>query len=131
MCILKEKFELGYMNGSKRTIQNNVKWDTPLHIWIALYSNRVGDDYRTWIFSAVFWFLAAFVSLPPISNLIESELNISVSGAVRFLMVILLLAGSFAVYHAHTFSGSSSRSHSITQDKNVCYWDWKCMRYPI
>jgi hypothetical protein len=56
-------------------------------------------------FSAVFWFLAAFVSLSPISNLIESELNISVSGAVRFFVVIVLLAGSFAVYDAHTSSG--------------------------
>ena len=35
-------------------------------------------------FLAVFWFLAAVVSLSQISNLIESELNISVSGAVRF-----------------------------------------------
>jgi len=53
-------------------------------------------------FSSVFWFLAAFVSLSPISNLIESELNISVSGVGRFLVVIILLAGSFAVYDAHT-----------------------------
>ena len=63
-------------------------------------------------FSAVFWFLAAFVSLSPISNLIESELNISVSGAVRFFVVIVLLAGSFAVYDAHTSLGS----HSTIQD---------------
>jgi hypothetical protein len=56
-------------------------------------------------FSAVFWFLAAFISLSPISNLIESELNISASGAVRFLLVIIFLVGSFAVYDAHTSSG--------------------------
>jgi hypothetical protein len=56
-------------------------------------------------FSSVFWFLAAFVTFSPISNLIESELNISVSGVGRFLVVIILLAGSFAVYDAHTSSG--------------------------
>ena len=65
------------MNGSKRTIQNKVKWDTPLHIWIVLYRNRFGMITEHEYFSAVFWFLAAFVSLPPISNLIEPELNIS------------------------------------------------------
>jgi hypothetical protein len=80
-------------------------------------------------FSALFWFLAAFVSLSPISNLIESKLNISVSGAVRLLVVIILLAGSFAVYDAHTStwssSGFSSESHSTIQYDNVSYWDWK------
>ena len=68
-------------------------------------------------FSAVFWFLAAFVSLSPISNLIESKLNISVSGAVRLLVMIILLAGSFVVYNAHASSGSSQnfRQDLITQ----------------
>ena len=56
-------------------------------------------------FSAVSWFLAAFILLSPISNLIESKLNISVSEAVKVFVVIILLAGSFAVYHAHTSSG--------------------------
>ena len=59
-------------------------------------------------FSAVFWFLAAFVSLSPISSLIESELNISVPGVVRLLVVIILLAGSFVVYDAPASLGSSS-----------------------
>jgi hypothetical protein len=39
-------------------------------------------------YSAVFIFMVVFVLLQPISNLIESELNISVSGAVIFLVVI-------------------------------------------
>jgi len=117
------------MNGSKRTIQNNVKWDTPLHIWIALYSNRVGDDYRTWIFSAVFWFLAAFVSLFQISSLIESKLNISVPEVVRLLVVIILLAGSLAVDHHHSsleipIIQTSSGSYNTTQGDNVHYWNW-------
>jgi hypothetical protein len=86
----------------------------------------IGHEY----FSAVFIFLAAFVSFPPISNLLESELNISVSGAVRFLVVIILLTGSIsidlnhsssAVIYAHTSSGS----HNTTQDDNVSYWDWE------
>ena len=80
-------------------------------------------------FSAVFWFLAAFVSLSQISNLIESKLNISVSGAVRLLVVIILLTGSFVVYNAHASSGSSSEfssgSHNTNQNGNVYYWYWK------
>jgi len=44
-------------------------------------------------------------------------------------VVIILLAGSFVVYDAHTSSGSSSgfssESNSTTQYDNVSYWDWK------
>jgi hypothetical protein len=48
-------------------------------------------------FTAVLIFMAAFVSFPSISNFLESDLNISLSGPVRFLVVILLLVGSVAV----------------------------------
>lgn len=47
--------------------------------------------------SSVFMLMVVFVSFPPISDSIDSELNIAVSGMVRFLLVIVLLAGSFAV----------------------------------
>ena len=74
--------------------------------------------------------MAAFVAFPPISNLVESDLNISLSGPVRFLVVILFLVGSVAVepnhsssavFYAHTYSGS----HNTTQDDNVSYWEWE------
>jgi hypothetical protein len=48
-------------------------------------------------FSAVFMLMVVFVLFPPISNLIYSKLNISISGAMKFLKVIIFLAGSFAV----------------------------------
>jgi|ERR1035437_202581 hypothetical protein len=75
-------------------------------------------------------FMVVFILLPPISNLIESELNILLSGAVRFLVVLVILAGSFSVDHNHPSSTiadthTSSGSHSTTQDYNVCYYDWK------
>jgi succinate-acetate transporter protein len=81
-------------------------------------------------FSAVFMFMAVFISFPPISNVIESELNISVSGAVRVLVVIILLAGSVAVEPNHSSSAmiyahTSSGSHSTTQDDNFSYWVWE------
>jgi len=81
-------------------------------------------------FSAVFIFMAAFVSFPSISNLLESELNISISGSVRFLLVIILLAGSVAVEPNHSSSAviyahTSSGSHNTTQNDNVSYWDWE------
>ena len=62
--------------------------------------------------------------------MLESVLNISISGPVRFLLVIILLVGSVAlepnhssstVYDAHISSGF----HSTTQDDNASYWDWK------
>jgi hypothetical protein len=74
--------------------------------------------------------MAAFVSFPPILNLLGSESNISISGPVRFLVVIILLAGSIAVdqdnsssavFYAHTSLGS----HHTNQDDNVSYWEWE------
>jgi hypothetical protein len=71
-------------------------------------------------FSAVFMFVVVFVLFPPISNLIDSNLNISISGAMRFLMVIIFLTGSFAVepnYSSSVITDTqiSLGSHSITQ----------------
>ena len=81
-------------------------------------------------FSAVFIFMAAFVSFPPISNLLESDLNISISGPVRFLVVILLLAGSVAVEPSHSSSAviythAFSGSNITNQDNNGSYWEWE------
>jgi hypothetical protein len=81
-------------------------------------------------FSAVFMFMAAFVSFPPISKLLELELNISISGPMRFLLVIILLAGSSAVEHNHSSSAviyahTSFGSYNTTQGDNVSYWDWE------
>jgi hypothetical protein len=81
-------------------------------------------------FSAVFIFIAAFVSFPPISNLLGSELNISISGPVRFLVVIILLAGAVVVDHDHSSSAviyahTSSGSNSTNQGDNISYWDWE------
>jgi len=80
--------------------------------------------------SAVLMLMVVFVAFPPISNLLESELNISLSGPMRFLVVILLLVGSFAaepnqsssaVIYAHTSSGFNN----TTQNDNVSYWEWE------
>jgi hypothetical protein len=81
-------------------------------------------------FPAVFIFMAAFVSFPLISNLLESELNISISGPVRFLLVIILLAGSVTVGYNHSsssgiYSHTSSGSYNTIQGENVSYWDWE------
>ncbi len=81
-------------------------------------------------FSAVFIFLAAVVSFPPISNLLESELNISISGPMRFLLVIILLVGSVAVDHdplssTFIYAHTSSGSNSTDQGDNGSYWEWE------
>jgi hypothetical protein len=116
---------MGQKEPLKITLSGIICWIFGLFFILIALGMIIEYEY----FSAIFWFLAAFVSLSPISNLIESKLNISVSGAVRLLVVIILLAGSIAVYDSHTSSGSSSKfyseSHSTTQDDNVNYWDWK------
>jgi hypothetical protein len=66
--------------------------------------------------------MVVFVSFPPISNLIDSELNISISGPVRFLLVLILLAGSFSVEPNYSSSVITDAQillgfHSITQMK--------------
>ena len=81
-------------------------------------------------FPAVLIFMAAFVSFPPISNLFESELNISISGPVRFLLVMFLLVGSVTVEPNHSSSSviyvhTSSGSHNTTHGDNVSYWEWE------
>jgi hypothetical protein len=81
-------------------------------------------------FAAVFIFMTAVVSFLPISNLLESDSNISISGPVRFLLVIILLARSVAVesnYSSSTiiYAHISSGSHNTTQDDNISYWDWE------
>jgi hypothetical protein len=70
-------------------------------------------------FPAIFMFMVVFVSFPPISNLIESELNISVLEPLRFLLMIILLAGSFAVEpnqssFAIIYAQTSSESQNTT-----------------
>ena len=117
--------QIGQKEPLKITLSGIICWIFGLFFILIALGMIVEHEY----FSAIFWFLAAFVSLSPISNLVESKLNISLSGAVRLLMVIILLAGSIAVYDAHASSGSSSKfsskSHSKTEDDNVSYWDWK------
>ena len=95
----------------KITLSGILRWIFGLFFILIALGMIIKSEY----FSAVFIFMAVFASFPPISNFIESELNISVSGAVRFLVVIILIAGSGAVepnhsssaiIYAHTSSGS-------------------------
>jgi len=72
--------------------------------------------------SAGFMLMVVSVSFPPISNLIDSELNISISGHVRFLLVLILLAGSFSVEPIYSSSVITDAHillgfHSITHMK--------------
>lgn len=63
----------------KITLTGILRWIFGLFFIIIALGMIIEREY----FSAVFIFMAVFVLLPPISNLIESELNISVSEAVR------------------------------------------------
>ena len=110
----------------KITLSGIFRWIFGLFFIVTALEMVAEHEY----FSAVFIFVAAFVSFPPISNVLESELNISISGPVRFLVVILLVVGSIAVepnnsssaaFYAHTSSGSNSTN----QDNNVSYWEWE------
>ena len=109
----------------KITLSGILRWIFGLYFIVIALGMVTEHEY----FSAVFIFMAAFVSFPPISNLLESDLNISLSGPVRFLVVIILLAGSIVVDHNHSSSTfisahTSSGSHNTTHDDNVSYWEW-------
>ena len=81
----------------KITLSGIIRWIFGLFFIVSAAGMVTKREY----FSAVFIFMAAFVSFPPISNLLESDLNISLSGPVRFLVVIFLLVGSVAVEPNH------------------------------
>ena len=93
-----------YRDGSKKpikiTLTGIIRWIFGLLFRVIALGMIIEREY----FSAVFMFMVVFVLFPPISNLIESEFNISVSEAVRVLLVIILLAGSFAVEPNHSSS---------------------------
>jgi tetratricopeptide (TPR) repeat protein len=79
-------------------------------------------------------FLAAFLLLPYTSNILESDLNFSLSEPVRFVIVLLLFAGSMVVDNHeldHKLSSVFSKSEAIgdvstsNPNINVCFYDWK------
>ena len=105
---------------TKITLSGILRWIFGLYFIVIALGMVTEHEY----FSAVFIFMAAFVSFPPISNLFESELNISISGPMRFLLVIILLAGLVAVGHNHSssvgiYAHTSSGSYNTTQGGNV------------
>ncbi|MDD2613911.1 MAG: DUF4352 domain-containing protein [Methanosarcina sp.] len=92
------------------------------------------------IIGAILLFLAAIISLPITSQAIEKSLNISLSGALRFVVVILLFAGGLAVLpQTETPAAAtndvdvSTESNSIekaalkdvdTDTQDACLFDW-------
>ena len=117
---------MGQKEPVKITLSGMIRWIFGLFFIVIAAGMVTEREY----FSAVFIFMAAFLTFPPISKLLESELNISISGPVRFLVVIILLVGSVAVDHNHTSSAviyahTSSGSHNTTHDANVSYWEWE------
>ena len=116
---------MGQKKPLKITLSGILRWIFGLYFIVIALGMATEHEY----FSAVFVFMAAFVSFPPISNLLESESNISISGPVRFLLVIILLAGSVVVDHNNSsstfiYAHTSSGSHNTTHDDNVSYWEW-------
>lgn len=95
---------MGQKEPIKITLSGILRWIFGLFFVVIALAMVTEREY----FSAVFIFMAAFVSFPQISNLLESELNISISGPMRFLLVIILLAGSIAVEHNNSNSSSTA-----------------------
>ena len=109
----------------KITLSGILRWIFGLYFIVIALGMVTEHEY----FPAVFMFMAVFVSFSPISNLLESELNISISGPLRFLLVIILLVGSVVVDHNNSSSAfihahTSSGSYNATQGDNVSYWEW-------
>jgi len=79
----------------KITLSRILSWVCGLFFIIIALEMLIEHEY----FSAVFMFMVVFVSFPPFSNWLESKLSISVPGSLKFLLVVLLLAGALAVDH--------------------------------
>ena len=99
----------------KTTLSVMIRWIFGLCFILIALGMIIVHEYL----SAVFMLMVVFVSFPPISNLIDSELNISISGPVRFLLVLILLAGSFSVEPIYSSSVITDAQillgfHSIT-----------------
>lgn len=101
------------------------------------------------IIGAILLFLAAIISLPITSQAIEKTLNISLSGALRFVVVIILFAGGVAVLpptdtpatttndvnvpigsDANLATGGNSIENAAqenvdTDTQDACLFDWK------
>ena len=115
---------------NKKTTENNIKRYYSVGYLDYSYNNCFRDGYRTRIiFSSIHIYGSFCISFPDF-KLAKSELNISISGSVKFLLAITLLVGSVALepnhssskfYDAHTSSGF----HSTTQDDNASYSDRK------
>ena len=102
----------------KITLSGMIRWIFGLCFILIALGMIIVHEYL----SAVFMFMVVFVSFPPISNLIDSELNILISGPMRFLLALILLAGSFAVEPNYSSSVITDAQillgfHSITQMK--------------
>jgi hypothetical protein len=100
----------------KITLSGMIRWTFGLCFILIALGMIIVHEYL----SAVFMLMVFFISFPPISNLIDSELNISISGPVRFLLVLILLAGSFSVEPNYSSSVITDAQillgfHSITQ----------------
>jgi hypothetical protein len=115
---------------SKRAIENNVKWNYPLDIWIVLYSNRCRDGYRTRIFFSSIYIHGSFCIISADFKLAGIRLEyINIWPSEIFGGNILLVGSvavepnhsSSAVIYTHAFSGSNSTN----QDDNVSYWEWE------
>ena len=102
----------------KITLSGMIRWIFGLCFILIALGMIIVHEYL----SAVFMLMVVFVSFPPISSLVDSELNISISGPVRFLLVLILLAGSFSVEPIYSSSVITDAHillgfHSITHMK--------------
>ena len=102
----------------KTTLSVMIRWIFGLCFILIALGMIIVHEYL----SSGFMLMVVFVSFPPISNLIDSELNILISRPMRFLLALILLAGSFAVEPNYSSSVITDAQillgfHSITQMK--------------
>ena len=102
----------------KTTLSVMIRWIFGLCFILIALGMIIVHEYL----SAGFMLMVVLVSFPLTSNLIDSELNISISGPLRFLVVLILLAGSFSIEPNYSSSVITDAQillgfHSITQMK--------------
>src|ERR1035437_5299382 len=73
----------------KITLGLILRWILGTFFLLVGFGTALGNEY----FAAMLMILGAFVLIPPISQIVESKLNISLSGTLRLVIVILLFVG--------------------------------------
>jgi hypothetical protein len=98
------------------TLSKIVRWAVGLLLLLAAVGALIQGSYIAFFI----YIVTAIICIPVTANAVESQINIKMSGAVRFLVVfVLLLIGGMALASSDSPNDTSKVSTPATQVSNV------------